>query len=472
MMVMLGLCEEPDTRPFEVFCAIHSAVFKDSVLKENPRIKQMVLTMATYSSLGHMLSYYERIDSVDELEDLFSVTFLSFLRCNWVLDPYSIVFACTTQLTGVDPQARYKVLSLLKNHVQRDAQDRVLRSADMKYLRTSLYVDAPILQDLTNELGIGYAIFEAVVQDLMVKSAAQMPIIITESQGYKKDFYCILPQGCSTIRTLSGVENAIVKHLYSHKARALVSSDQKSLVFPQHVRNSVLKEHLRPTSLENVSDVQMDSAITSLDACGISFYGDNPTLRTDQSAQVMVVQPHETPGSILADPGSLLDPEFSGNVWFKPGLVMNKVVVWKGDDFVEYEKIRNGRDPLIEEKQNKEARVIDYFMHAMQTPREGADPEELYTGIHNNGEVIIHEVQPVQDELRIVNPDFRPSSSRRMSTGAPIIKTSTFFDHTKRNVDIRQYTGLMEVAQTARMETMLYGQDTAKKVYGEGGLLF
>ena len=166
----------------------------------------------------------------------------------------------------------------------------------MNYHQTTLWVGDPRLQDLTNAIGIGYAIFENVVGTLMLKSAAQMPAVITESQGNRKDFYCVHPGSCATIRTLSAVEDAIVKHLYSCKSRALVSSNLKNFVFPAHVRRSILVEHLRPPALKDISNAQMDGAITSLEKCGIWFYEDNNQLKLQRDAQVVVTQPHNTPG--------------------------------------------------------------------------------------------------------------------------------------------------------------------------------
>jgi len=470
MMVMVGLLPEPDTRAFEVFCAIHAAIFPDSVLKENPRTKDQVLTMATFSSLMHQISYYERINAGVELKDLFCVSFLNFLRQNWVVDPYSIIFASMTQLGGTDPQAKFKVLSLLKNHIQRDAQDRVVKSACCKYYKTTLYREAPVIQDLTNEIGIGYAIFEDIVQTLMVKSGAQLPLVITESQGYKNHFYCILPQGCANIRTLSGVEKVIVQYLFKQKAKALVSSNQDSLVFPQHVRQAILQ--MRVDGLKDCSDSEINAAVESLAACGIHFYSDDPVLKLDRSAQVMIVQPHQTDGCVLATPGGFNDPDFTGNVWCKGGMILKPCIEWKMDAWDEYNAIISGHDPLIEEKQRDEGRVIDYFMHTMQTPGQGGEEEEVYTGITNKGEVLMHEVQPVTSSLFVNNPDYRPSSTRRMSTGAPEQEANNFFAPGSVKVDVKEYTSLMEQAQTKRMESMLYGHDMERKIYGKGGLLF
>ena len=475
MFLMLGLIPEPDTRPYEVYCAIHSAVFSDSILRHNPRVKQMVLTMSLFTSLMHMISFYERRTPTKQLKDLFTVDFLNFLRCNWVVDPYSIIFSANIQLCGMDPNAEFKCLSLLKNHIKRDPQDRIVMSSCCNYWMTSLAVGDKVLQDLTNEIGIGYAIFEKVVSKLMVKTAAQHPAIIVEATGYKKDFYCIHPKHCNTIRTLSGVEKAIVEHLYSQKSKALVSSDQESLVFPQNVKNTVIKEHLRPQSLKDLSESQIDAAISSLERCGIRFYADNPTLKLQLDAQVLVLQPHNTPGSENAVPGTLLDPDFTGDKWYKPGMVMPNVVKWAGAGIQEYEAILNGRDPLIIDQQNKEKKVIDNFLHCTTEPRDysKSEAEEVFLGMHDNGDVIMHECQPCTEPLLIVNPDYKPSSSRRLSTGGPAVASKCFFRTDRQKVDITEYQHLMKQAMMERAdETMMYGKDTVERVYRDEGSLF
>lgn len=76
--------------------------------------------------------------------------------------------------------------------------------------------------------------------------------------------------------------------------------------------------------------------------------------------------------------------------------------------FQEYEAILNKQDPLIIEREQKEKRVIDYFMHSMQTPRDCTVEEEIYMGIFDDGTVNMHEVQECTESLMIANPGQLP----------------------------------------------------------------
>ena len=141
--------------------------------------------------------------------------------------------------------------------------------------------------------------------------------------------------------------------------------------------------------------------------------------------------------------------------------------------FNEYEEIINGRDPLIIEKQTKEKKVINYFMHSMSDPRTSVNPEEVFLGVQNNGDVLMHECEPCSEGLTICNPDYKPSSSRRLSTGGPVIKAKRFFPSDRQKLNIVEFTGLMSKATQERVaEAMVYDQDATPLVYGENGLLF
>ena len=462
LAVMFGLVEEADTKPFEVFCAIHAAIFPDSVLKLSPRMKQMVLTMAKFKSLEMMISYYERRVAAP-LKSLFCLDFVQFLRANWIIDPYSICFSVQAQLKGIDPNATSKVLALLKNHLAWDPQGRVKFTEDHEYWITDLATSSPFLEAAADKIGLGLALMEQYLENAMTKDGTQKPAVCLHSSG-RKEFYCLAPESVATMRTLTAVEESIVEHLLANREDAYFSANMDSMVFKRSVKNAIVKPEFRPPLLKNVPETQINFALHNLAACGIYFYGADPVLQTPRDAQIAVLQVPNFPGSEQVVPGSFADPDFSGEKWYSKGPKMPGIVEWMGDSLQTYLAIRSNKDPVLEKEKQGQAEAIDYYMACM----DGEPDELIYTGLFDNGDTEFHEVVERPDPLMIENIDYKPTT-RRLSTGSTDSDTDVYFARDQKKVDITQYKNLMCLATEYRLKKMFYGQDEVPLVYKRDG---
>lgn len=461
---MMKLCEADDDL-YDLFCEMHATVYEDSVLKQNPRLKEMVGTMALATSLFLAISLYHRTQE-KELAEIFSLDLLQWLQVNWIVDPYSIWYSYSAQCKAYDVNRKEKVLSWLKNNLRKTAAGTIdFVETNTDYLITDYIEHDSRLESQADAIGLGIAILEEVLNELSVKKGAALPSVIRHSVG-KSTYFCVHRDHIKGQKTLTAAEKAIVDLLMSKKAQRHASADLSQWVYPKSVKLAITKNHLRPPSLSGCTEPELEQALTDLGSSfGFNIYGDSTSgLRgaMERNDVIATVDPIRLATSKKAAAGSILDTELTNEVYYTAARTMAGGCVVNAVKMTEYEDMLNGNDKTLVEAKRQEQKLLNTFFTAVGA----ADGELIYNGVGDKSNISEYlEVELLEDDVKIPNPAFvckKRGSQVFRDTDAP---ETVLFNPMERHVVIHAGNKFAAKLIKARSDKLYYNTDHINRTF-------
>ena len=441
---MAGLFTFEETL-LDTFTGLNTVLLPESKLAGHARTKEAVRILSIGITVFEIVSMYYRLNPGPIAENT-SHSLLAFIRDNAMLSPSAIWESYLLITTGQDPRRDPKVLSILKENLNRQSGGTYEKSDDELYyvtqfVKPSADVEPKAFITAADTCGLGQAIAVEGLQHLLqLKDADTGHRVLrlhTESAGSSRQRYQVLMTAVTTLSVLTETETALLECLSQAVAagKALISADETQYVFKEDVRSSILTpKGSDPMEKYGRSDIM--AADDSLQHVKILGYESASGLVKD----VAVVHPTRLPTSQLATVGGPLDPTGAG-VYYGT-MCFGQVLACDTEGLHAYERQRDGETESESEAASKKKKLGVVFFKAC-----GARPgERIFAGV--GGADAVHALFTLPEDdpddnapIVIHNPRYTQRANRiTKSVSDP--NESVFFKRTMQTVSVHSELNL------------------------------
>ena len=449
---------------YDIFAELHAHVYPDSMLKQILRVKESIGVMAKSTTLMALVSLYHRRHR-GAVAEVNTIALLQWLQVNWICDPYCIWFAAQCQLAGNDPNRNYKILSWLKNNLKKQAGGSIdFCENEPDYYITTFEINDARMEAQADLIGLGLAILKEGLRDMSLKKGAAPPAVISY-QVNRSTHYCVHRNKVTSMKTLTVAEQVIVDLLISKMAQATANADLTHWVFPRSVRNKISQPDERIEGLANVSETEVDTALRELEtSLGITMYTGTGTMRgtSERRDEVCVIDNIRLNTSKKAPPGSMLDQDYTDNVYYTDGRILAGGIVFDAKKMHEYLEIQAGRDPALIEAKERSAELANLFFTACGV----SEGSQIFNGVGKNGEIAEwHDVEVPEKSPMIRNPYYTGGRGRLSSFSQAAADNTHIFKSNEKKVKISPDLKLAKRVIDKRCQALYFDTKEIEKLW-------